>query len=72
MLLGKNQTNKLAKKRCKFAGSDFKFLKLEYIVDSLYSDSVINPTSYQLHPVGNFSANYVNDMGPLLMEQRKN
>ena len=69
MILGKSQTNKLAKKRRNFAGSDFKFLKLEYLVDSLYSDSVINPTSYQLHPVVNFSANYVNDKGPLLMEQ---
>ena len=53
----------------KFAGSDFKFLKLEYLVDSLYSDSVIDPTFYQLHPGSNFSAIYVNDKRPLLMEQ---
>ena len=28
----------------KFAGSDFKFLMLDYLVDSLYFDSVIDPT----------------------------
>ena len=53
----------------KFVGSDFKFLKLEYLVDSPYSDSVIDPTSYQLHPGSNFSAIYVNDKRSRLMEQ---
>ena len=76
MILGKNQDEELAKKlspaaiKChKFAGSDFMFLKLEYLVDSLYSDSVFDPTSYQLHPGSNFLATYVNDKRPILMEQ---
>ena len=81
MILGKNQTQELAKKSFpgaikwrKFAGSDFKFLKLEYLVDSFYSDyySVIDPTSYQLHPGSNFSATYVIDKRPLLMDQNSN
>ena len=53
MKLGKNQTHELAKNlpaaaiQCrKFAGIDFKFLKLEFIVDPLYSDSVFDPTFY--------------------------
>ena len=53
----------------KFVGSAVKFLKLENIVDSLYSDSVIDPTSYQLHPWIIFSAIYVNDKRQLLMQQ---
>ena len=58
---GQNQTKELAKKLSpaaiqfgKFAGSDFKFLKLKYLIDSLYSGSVIDPISYQLHPGSNF------------------
>ena len=76
MLLGKNQTKELAKKLSpdaiqfrNFVGSDFKFLKLEYLVESPYSDSIIDPLSYQLHPVSKFSDIYVNDKQPLLMEQ---
>ena len=53
----------------KVAGKDFKFSKLEYLNYSLYSDSVFDPTSYQLHPGSNFSAIYVNEKRPLLMEQ---
>ena len=67
MILGKNQKKELT--NSKFAGSDFKFLKLESLVDSLHSDSVIDPPSYQLHPGCNSSAIYVNDKRPLLIEQ---
>ena len=66
---GKKKLSPAAIQCRKFAVSDFKFLKLEYLVDSLYSDSVIGPTSYQLHPGSNFSATYVNEKRPLLMEQ---
>ena len=76
MILGKNQTPELEKKLspaaiqwCKFAGSDFKFLKLEQIVDSLYSDSVTDQKPYQLCPGSTLSAIHVNDKQPLLMEQ---
>ena len=56
-----------------FTGSDFKFYELDNIVDSLYSDSVIDPTSstYQLHPESKLPAIFVKDkkLKPLLMEQ---
>ena len=45
------------------------FLKLEYLVDSLHSGSIIDPTSYQLHPGSVLSAIYVKDKRPLLIEQ---
>ena len=73
---GQKPNKRAAKKRSlaaiqcrKFAGSDFKILKLEYLSESFYSDSIIGATSYQLHPRSNFSAVYVNDKRPLLMEQ---
>ena len=69
MILGKNQKKELT--NSKFAGSDFKFLKLESLVDSPHSDSVIDPPSYQLHPGCNSSAIYVNDKRPLLMKLRR-
>ena len=50
-------------------GPDFKFLKLEHFVDSFYSDTVTDLTSYQLLPGSTFSAIYVNDKRPFLMEQ---
>ena len=75
MILSKNQTEELTKKLSpasiqfrNFAGSYFNFLKLEYLVDSLYCGSVIDQTSYQLHPGSHFSAIYVKDKRPLLME----
>ena len=46
-----------------------KFLELEYLVDSLYSESVIDTTSYQLHPGSDFLDIYVEDKGPLMIEQ---
>ena len=64
---GKNKPSPAAIQCPKFAGSDFKLLKLEYLVDDLYSDSVIDPTSHQLHPGSNFSSIYVNDKRPLSM-----
>ena len=54
---------------CRKFGFEFKFSKLGYIVNSLYSGTVFDPASYQLHPGNNFSAFYVNDKRPILMEQ---
>ena len=66
---GKKEVSRATIQCRKFAGSDIIFLMLEYLLDSLYSDSVIDPISYQLHPGSDFSAIYVNGRGPLLIEQ---
>ena len=44
-------------------------MKLGKTVDSLYSDSVIDPTAFQLYPGSNLLAIYVIDKQSLLMEQ---
>ena len=53
----------------KFAGGDFKFLEVNYILDSLYSDAVLDPLEYQIKPGSKREKIIVNNIRPLLMDQ---
>jgi hypothetical protein len=61
-----------AAKMCReFAGGDMTFLKLDYIIDSLRSDVMLDPYSqkYILLPGSDVKKVHVNDIKPLLMHQ---
>ena len=60
----------LAQKLQIFAGRHWKFLRPEFIVESVKSDIILDPNQFALNPGAKVIRSKVNDMRPLLKRQR--
>ena len=52
-----------------FAATDFKFININFILDTENGGKMIDPEPYILKPLTSFKKNYVNDTRPLLANQ---